>query len=103
MGGAGNGLRVATRAQVLALVEAGQSYETVGRALGIPPGLAFMIATGLPADGSGEPAPEELAGMPALAASTQHLVNPRQVNPVRKEHVMEWVRERAARELRKPG
>ena len=103
MGGAGNGSRVATRAQVLALVEAGQSYETVGRALGIPPGLAFMIATGLPADGSVAPAPEELPGMPALPASTQHLVNPRQVNPVRKEHVMEWVRERAARELRQPG
>ena len=45
-----------TRAQVLELLDAGHSYQTVGRALRIPPGQAFMIATGLPADGSDAPA-----------------------------------------------
>ena len=41
-----------TRRDVLTLVETGMAYEDVGRRLGIHPGLAYMIATGLPADGS---------------------------------------------------
>src|SRR2546423_10514655 len=68
MDGPGNGPRVATRAQVLALLEAGQSYETVGRALGIPPGLAFMIAPRVPADRSDPAAAAERARKAAPAA-----------------------------------
>jgi hypothetical protein len=83
---------MATRAQIEKLLEAGHSFETAARELKISPGAAFMIATGLPADGSG--APPEADGM-------QSLVNPRQLNPTRKEHVLEWVAERARRELRR--
>jgi hypothetical protein len=73
---------MATREQVRMLLDGGHSYETAARELGIPAGLAFMLATGRPADGS-----------------AQHLVNPPAYNPTRKDSVMEWVRERARREL----
>jgi hypothetical protein len=49
-----------------------------------------MIATGLPADGS------------QAAESAQRLVNPNHVNPLRKDHVVAWIRERAHRDLRPP-
>lgn len=91
---------MATRDQVLGLLDLGHSYETAARALEIPAGLAFMIATGLPADGSDVPSEEDLAGKRVLSGSSQHLVNPPAFNPTRKEHLMEWVRERAARELK---
>jgi hypothetical protein len=91
-----------TRAHVLKLLEEGHTYETAGRELGIPAGQAYMIATGLPADGSDVPAPEELEDKPVLPGSSQHLVNPPAFNPTRKQHVLDWVHERAAREL-SPG
>jgi hypothetical protein len=90
---------VATRAQVLQLLEAGHDYQTAARELGEPAGRLFMIATGLPADGSGAPAPEEIDEKPLLEGSSQHLVNPPPFNPTRKQHVLDWVKERAARDL----
>jgi hypothetical protein len=89
-----------TRAQVRELLDAGQSYETVGRVLHIPPGQAFMIATGLPADGSDARHLDELCDKPIPPGSTQHLVNPEPVNPTRDATVAAWVKQRAARELR---
>jgi hypothetical protein len=76
-----------TRAQVDELLAAGHSYESVAARLEVPAGQIFMIATGAPADASN--------GHPR-----QDLVNPPSHNPTRKEHVLAWVRERAARELR---
>jgi hypothetical protein len=90
---------VATREQVRVLLDEGHSYETAARELGIPAGLAFMIVTGLPADGSDVPSEEELASKRVLEGSSQQLVNPPPFNPTRNAEVMEWVRERAAREL----
>ncbi|HEX4467146.1 MAG TPA: hypothetical protein VH025_08150 [Solirubrobacteraceae bacterium] len=95
----GNTTSVATRAQVIELLEGGHTYETAARELRIPPGQAFMIATGLPADGGDGPLPEELAGKPVLDGSPQRLVNPAAFNPTRKPHVLEWVKRRAARDL----
>jgi hypothetical protein len=89
-----------TRDQVLALLSEGHSFETAGRALKIPPGRAYMIATGLPADGSDAPHPDELRDKPVLHGSSQHLVNPPPLNPTRNERVIAWMRERAARELK---
>jgi hypothetical protein len=91
---------VATRAQVLELIDQGHSYETAARELRIPPGQAFMVATGLPADGSDVPTQEELSAKPVLPGSSQHLVNPPPFNPTRKEHVLAWVKQRAARDLK---
>ena len=90
---------MATKAQIQRLLEAGDSYESAARRLGIPAGLAFMIATGLPADGSDASAPEDLVGRPSMPASPQRLVNPPAVSPTGNEAVLAWVSERAAREL----
>jgi hypothetical protein len=89
---------MATRDQVLDLLDRGHSYETAGRALGVPAGQAYMIATGRPADGSDAP-PARPARRPVPPGSSQHLVNPPAFNPTRNERVVAWVRERAAREL----
>jgi hypothetical protein len=71
-----------SRDQVTSLLEQGHSYETAGRALGIPAGRAALIATGEPSE----------------------LDNPPSHNPTRNPRVMAWVRERAARDLtRDPG
>jgi hypothetical protein len=91
-----------TREQVLALLDEGHSYETAGRELHIPPGKAFMIATGLPADGSDAPHPAEEQDKRLLPGSSQHLVNPPPLNPTRNATVIEWVTQRAANQLAKP-
>jgi hypothetical protein len=90
---------VVTRAQVLGLIEGGRSYDEVGPELGIPPGQAYMIATGLPADGSMALSPEERVRPGMLGESTQHLSNPPHVNPTTHPRVLAWIRERAARDL----
>jgi hypothetical protein len=94
---------VATREQVQALLDSGHSYATAARELGEPAGRVFMIATGLPADGSGAPTPEELEEKPVLPGSSQQLVNPPPFNPTRKQHVLDWVKQRAARDLNQPS
>jgi len=67
------------------LLDSGLTYEMAARQLGIPPGLAYMIATGRPADDGDAPA--------------QYLLEPPAHNPTRNEAVLRWVRERARREL----
>jgi hypothetical protein len=89
-----------SREQVLALLNEGHSFQTAGRALHIPPGQAYLIATGVPADGSDAPHPEEERGKPLLPGSTQHLVNPPPFNPTGNPKVVAWVQGRAARERR---
>jgi hypothetical protein len=91
---------MATRAQVLELLDRGHSYETAAKELHLPAGQAFMIATGLPADGGDVPSPEELRDKRVLPGSSQQLVNPPAFNPTRSALVMDWVRERASRELK---
>lgn len=92
-----------TRSEVTRLLDQGLSYEDVGQRLDIAPGQAFMIATGLPADGSDSPHPSELRDRPVLPSSSQYLVNPRPHNPTRNDTVMRWVHERADRELKAGG
>ena len=92
---------MATRAQVSALLDRGHSYETAGRALNIPAGRAFMIATGRAADEGGAPPIEDPARKPALPGSTQQLVNPPVFSPRRRQQLLEWVTARAARELKR--
>lgn len=88
-----------TRAQVLGLLDRGRSYDEVGPELGITAGQAYLIATGLPADGSMALAPEDRVRPGVLAESTQRLSNPEQVSPTVQPRVLAWIRERAAREL----
>jgi hypothetical protein len=79
---------VATYTQVKELVDSGLDYEMAGRRLGIRPGLAYMIATGRPADDDEAPA--------------QNLFEPPVHNPTRNDTVDAWVKARAERELRAP-
>jgi hypothetical protein len=83
---------VASREQVRELLDRGLNYETVGRRLGIPPGQAYLIATGRAADGSDAP-PSHPDG--ALAAS-QHLANPPYEAPASSESVLDWIAARVA-------
>ena len=62
--------------QVRARLQAGRSYEAVARELGIAPGLAYMLATGAPADFSDDLHLGERDGRAELADSSQRLVNP---------------------------
>ena len=88
-----------TRAQVLESIGADCDYESAAARLQIPAGQAYLIATGLPADGGDTfPAEEHLERPGALETSTQHLVytRPRAANPTKKDEVHGWIRRRAA-------
>lgn len=89
-----------TRDQVRELLDRGHSYETAARELHIPAGRAYMIATGRPADGGTTPSPEEPRNQTLLPGSAQQLVNPPALHPTRNARVMDWVKQRAARELK---
>ncbi|WP_225840220.1 hemerythrin domain-containing protein [Streptomyces sp. NK08204] len=85
-----------TQDDVRKLLRSGSTYEDIADRLGIPPGQAYLIATGLPADGGDVLALEELAGREGLLpGGSQHLVNPPTEVPTRDETVGEWLRERA--------
>lgn len=84
-----------TREDVLALVESGASYGEIETRLGIRAGLAYMIATGLPADGSDALTAAELDRPGALSTTTQHLANPVPVrNPTHHEEVDRFIEQR---------
>ena len=87
-----------TRAQVLEKLKRGGGYEAVGRELGVPAGKAYLIATGIPADGSDSLAPEDLEREGLLLGGSQALLGVPHHNPTRPEEkaeVMAWVRRRA--------
>ena len=90
-----------TRAQVLGLLDRGRTYEELAPELGITAGQAYMIATGMPADGSMALTPEERVRPGQLTESTQRLSNPPHVNPTVKPEVLRWIKERATRDLGK--
>jgi hypothetical protein len=86
---------VATRDQVRQLLDNGLDYWAVGDHLGIPPGQAYLIATGVPADGS-DTVTDEKARRPDFRPSSQHLANPPHENPTTKDAVRAWLRARVA-------
>lgn len=79
-----------SRSELMARLAGTDGYEEVAREVGIPPGLAFMIATGLPADGSDSHLPPGQA----RSGSTQALVNPPTDNPKSKPAVEGWMKRR---------
>lgn len=85
-----------TQKQVRRLLAEGLDYAEAGRRLGIPAGQAFLIATGLPADGGDTLTTDEQQRPGMSGASTQHLVNPAADNPTGKPAVRAWLRSRAA-------
>jgi hypothetical protein len=76
-------------------IRAGKSVEDVGRELGASPGLVYMIATGLPADGSDTLGADDLA-RDVVQPTTQHLVGAPVAHPTHKDSTHEWIRRRAA-------
>lgn len=84
-----------TRESILTLVRSGLSYPQIGERLGVAPGLAYLIATGLPADGGDAPGPETDERPGALSTSTQHLSNPKSIVPQRDAQTEAWIRKRA--------
>lgn len=89
-----------TRDQVLAAIGAECDYLAAERRLGIPAGQAYLVATGLPADGGDTFPPDEPQRPGVLATSTQRLVyaSSQPENPTAKPHVHEWIKGRAAGE-----
>ncbi|MFF5854617.1 hemerythrin domain-containing protein [Streptomyces sp. NPDC012751] len=87
-----------SRSEVLRLLAAGLDYAEAGRRLGVPAGQAFLIATGLPADGGGALTAEERRRPGMREGSTGHLSNPPARSPAGGEHVRAWLRERAGRD-----
>jgi hypothetical protein len=86
---------VPTREQVRRLLDGGLNYQAAGRELGIPPGQVYLIATGVPADGS-DTITEEEAKRPGFLPSSQHLANPPHENPTTKDSVAAWLKARVA-------
>jgi Hemerythrin HHE cation binding domain len=87
---------MATREQVRRLLADGLDYRAAGRELRIPAGQAYMIATGVPADGSGSIPDQEMARRDDLLPASQHLANPPHHNPTSKESVRAWIKARVA-------
>ncbi|MEU8251400.1 hypothetical protein [Nonomuraea sp. NPDC048916] len=83
-----------SKEQVLRLVSQGHDYDEIATTLGIPPGQAYLIATGIPADNSGTLTHDERARPGILLSHPQRLVNPREVNPVTHGGVSAWIRSR---------
>lgn len=87
-----------TRDQVLSALQAnGGDYDTAATVLGMWPGEAYLVATGMPADGSDAYTDDELRRAGVLPGSTQHLVSRHSPphNPTRDDEVHRWVQARA--------
>lgn len=95
---------MATRAQLRSMVAAGQSYEEIAHRQEISPGLAYLIVTGLPADGS-EAVDSPAGPRPGLLDSSQHLANPPTQVPTTNAATEAWIKARVAsdRPLRQAG
>lgn len=84
-----------TRNQIRALLEQGHDYPAIARRLGVPPGQAYLIATGMPADG-GDTYTETERQRPGVLPSAQHLLGADAENPTTKQTVLNWIKSRAA-------
>jgi hypothetical protein len=86
---------VPTRDQIRALLEQGHDYPAIGRRLGVPAGQAYLIATGMPADGS-DTYTEAERQRPGALPSAQYLLGAEAENPTTKEGVLNWIKSRVA-------
>ena len=84
-----------TRQQVRQLLEQGHDYPEIARRLGVPAGQAYLIGTGMPADGSDTYTPVERQ-RPGALPSAQHLLSLVAGNATPKESVLSWIKVRAS-------
>ncbi|MBB4919265.1 hypothetical protein [Streptosporangium saharense] len=94
MGETARGWAMPGKRRVLRLLAQGESYEKISRVLGIPPGRAYLIATGVPADGGDTVTHEQRRRPGMLPSHTQLLVNPREFNPTAHDAVHRWINRR---------
>ncbi|MFK3979178.1 hypothetical protein ACI2K4_02240 [Micromonospora sp. NPDC050397] len=87
-----------SKRQVLRLVDLGHGYPEIGRILDIPAGQAYLVATGIAADGGDTVTRRQRERPGMLSSHSQRLVNPREVNPPYSERVHDWIRTRARRD-----
>ncbi len=85
---------MASRQQVRELLDRGLDFTEAGKRLGIPPGQAYLIATGMAADGAD--APPEGTSRPGALPASQHLANPPHDDPASSQRVRGWMAARAA-------
>jgi hypothetical protein len=86
--------------RALAVFQETGSWEAAGARLGIPPGRAYLVATGRPADAGQALNLAEREALGDHVGPTQQLVNPPHHNPTTTDAVHRWLRGRAGRELR---
>jgi Hemerythrin HHE cation binding domain len=86
---------VPTRDQIRELLEQGHDYPAIGQRLGVPAGQAYLIATGMPADG-GDTYTEAERQRPGVLPSAQHLLGADAKNPTTKDAVLNWIKSRVA-------
>lgn len=84
-----------TRDQIRTLLEQGHDYPAIAQRLGVPPGQAYLIATGMPADG-GDTYTEAERQRPGVLPSAQHLLGADAKNPTTKDAVLNWIKSRVA-------
>jgi hemerythrin HHE cation binding domain-containing protein len=87
-----------TRQDVLAALGPDFDYAAAAERLGIHPGLAHLIATGLPADGSDALTEEEAKRYGLLSGSSQHLSNPPAHKSDAHDVVSRWLLARTQRD-----
>jgi hypothetical protein len=76
-------------------LEQGHDYPAIGQRLGVPAGQAYLIATGMPADG-GDTYTEAEWQRPGVLPSAQHLLGADAKNPTTKDAVLNWIKSRVA-------
>jgi hypothetical protein len=76
-------------------LEQGHDYPAIGQRLGVPAGQAYLIATGMPADG-GDTYTEAERQRPGVLPSAQHLLGADAKNPTTKDAVLNWIKSRVA-------
>lgn len=84
-----------TRDQVRQLLEQGHDYPEIARRLGVPPGQAYLIGTGIPADG-GDTYTDAERQRPGVLPTAQHLLGLEPENPTTKETVLNWIKARVS-------
>jgi hypothetical protein len=71
----------------------GLDYPEIGRRLGIAAGQAYLIGTGMPADG-GDTYTVTERQRPHVLPSAQHLIGPPVENPMTRKRVLHWIKVR---------
>jgi hypothetical protein len=88
---------VPTQDQVLAAAGDGLDYDRAAKQLRIPPGQAYLVATGRPAGGGDTFPPDHLHRRGVIEGSAQHRVYPDadKADPAQRSDVHGWIRHRA--------